>query len=982
MISGQAVEAFDRLFRILFATSTSVDLRQVVSEPEPEPDPLPKPVTVVVPSAIVARKMYSPKYALAFGGTGASSSSAPSADHIAPKKTGSEKDPGNPEGQAPKKRGRRKACKESMQEAPPTHPGLCNLEKAHLISYLPIWPEPDPPKDVIGFINIRDTSRPTPVHLQRSEMFEVSQAIRFKCPVSIPTAMLPDLEKPRQFTVELEKVNNLPQDKNGKSLPDTRSGNTNSAKEPERELNGPELKCQSVKGSLNTNEVQSNTTSSQDANHSSGSLFNDHSSPQTVPVMPTKDLVKDQTERRTSSNSELVNGRFQQKLNSPQIPSPLSGRSDSNTGQDSQIELSEKDSHPQVAQRRNLSGMAQSTENLTIKTTRSPFPTTTVNSQPLASLSLTSLSGNAATPADRTTGTASSSFLPHRSLSLSTLAPSLPPLSSPSPSSSLTSAPPIPKPQTIQLFIEDSTVSEGQRQLQHENRSLPGAVATEDKSLEKGPEIVPRQQSSLGRKENMSTETSVEAPKRKQSGSSQVPQAKEGLKTNKGSLSGVVKDTVMVQSIILPVKSPKEDKEPLKPLDCKKATKSMQKGSKSCELPEVITENNRTGTQHKTFFLSAQNPQRILYSSSTSTKADTFTPLTSPKSTATRGSTVGISKDAATEHAKVNSQCPAARGVGSMIVQVVPAHQASITPNPEKRASAHPLDTHKEESFSATGGKGTRLLLPVTTPEPLLRMPDQRSFSPDFQTPSPEINDGYVSALSTASDEFYECSDTLLSPLRDNVFDPHDGAKEGSAGFMRTSSPNVSSVQDNTAKTASRPTASSPLTDKDKNKAFDITDKMWREMDAIAMKAKVPQLQAGDDVRKSQTTVDHFKRLKAFAESKSMDAQLRGSTRRRMLSESKADKGGEATGERAELKKSPGDPRLRRAPSLGERLDKVLLRPTARDGQKVRAELQQASYHPKYLCGSTCVCVCACLGLLNMHRWSVTKSKHTTLVHY
>lgn len=924
VISGQAVEAFDRLFRILFATSTSVDLRRVVSEPEPEPDPVPQPVTVVVPAATIARKLYSPKYALAFGGTAASSSSAPSADHITPKKTGSEQEPGNPEGQAPKKSGRRKASKEPMQEAPPMHPGLCNLEKAYLIPYLPIWPEPDPPKDVIGFINIRDTNRPTQVHLQRSEMFEVSQAIRFKSPVSIPTDTLPDLAQPRQFTVELEKLNNLPQDKTAQSLPDTKFGNTKSAKEPERELNGPELKCQLVKGSLNTEEVQSNTTSSQDANHGSGSLFNEHSLPQTVPVMPTKDLVKDRAEGRTSSNSELVNGTLHQKLNNPHSPSPLSGRSDSNTGRDAQIQLPQKDSNPQVDRRRNLSGMAQSTENLTTKTTRSPLPMTTVNSQPLASVTLTSLSVNAATTADRITGTASSS---------TTLTPKYPPPSSPSPSPSLTSAPPIPKPRTIQLFIEDSTISEGQRQLQRYTRSLPSAMATQDKSSEKEPEIPPGQQSSLGSKDNVSSETSVEAPEPKQSGSSQEPQVKEGLKTNKESLSGVViTDTAKAQSLNFPAKSQKE--ETLKPLDCKAATKSMQKGSKSFELPEAITENNRSATQHKTFFLSAQNPQRILYSSSTSTKADELSPLTSPKSsTATPGS-------AATGHAKANSQFPATRRAGSIMsatnAQLVPKTRQA-TNNLEKLASAHPSDTHKKEAFSATAEKETRLLSPVTTP--------------DFQSPTTDISDGYVSALSTASDEFYECSDSLLSPLRDNVFDPHNGAKEGSAGFMRTGSPNVSSVQNNKGKTVSRPASGSsssrPLTETDKKKAFDITDKMWKEMDAIATKARVSDRRAEEDVRKSHTTADHFKRVKALAESKSMEAQLQASTRRRLLSQSKADKGGvfgETTGEKAEPKKFTGDPRLRRAPSLGERLDKVPSRPssferkgkspTAKDGQK------------------------------------------------
>ncbi|TMS23842.1 Protein FAM83G [Larimichthys crocea] len=71
-------------------------------------------------------------------------------------------------------------------EERPLHPGLAHLEKAYLIPYLPTWPEPDPPSDVIGFINIRDDKRANQVHLQRSERFEVSQAIRFSSPLTLP----------------------------------------------------------------------------------------------------------------------------------------------------------------------------------------------------------------------------------------------------------------------------------------------------------------------------------------------------------------------------------------------------------------------------------------------------------------------------------------------------------------------------------------------------------------------------------------------------------------------------------------------------------------------------------------------------------------------------------------------------------------------------------------------------------------------------
>ncbi|TMS15064.1 Protein FAM83G [Larimichthys crocea] len=169
---------------------SSVELRQVATEPEPEPEPIRQVAAVAPPSAALARKLYNPKYALALGNP----SPAPSADQNSSEKTQSEE---NPEVPGSKKKRRKRASKDNTQEAPPIHPGLLNLEKACLMSYLPTWPEPDPPSDVIGFINIRDSSKPTPVHLQRSEMFGISQAIRFSSPFSMPEKILPEVATPR-----------------------------------------------------------------------------------------------------------------------------------------------------------------------------------------------------------------------------------------------------------------------------------------------------------------------------------------------------------------------------------------------------------------------------------------------------------------------------------------------------------------------------------------------------------------------------------------------------------------------------------------------------------------------------------------------------------------------------------------------------------------------------------------------------------------
>ncbi|XP_057673608.1 protein FAM83G-like isoform X2 [Corythoichthys intestinalis] len=201
VVTGQAVEAFDHLFRHLYMTSRFVDLQQVTTEPEPEREAPVQLAPVVLPSSTI-RKLYNPKYALLIG-DGASTTTA--ADQESPKESQT------PEAPDTKKRRRGRASKEPVQEEDSMHPGLMNLEKAYLIPYLPTWPEPDPPSDVIGFINIVDASKPTQVHLQRSERFETSQAIRFRNPLTMSDEPMPEVEKPRETTSKIEEKLNVPQ---------------------------------------------------------------------------------------------------------------------------------------------------------------------------------------------------------------------------------------------------------------------------------------------------------------------------------------------------------------------------------------------------------------------------------------------------------------------------------------------------------------------------------------------------------------------------------------------------------------------------------------------------------------------------------------------------------------------------------------------------------------------------------------------------
>ncbi|KAM4604306.1 uncharacterized protein fam83gb [Polymixia lowei] len=175
VVTGQAVETFDTQFRDLYLTSRGVSLTKVPMVDEPIPDPVPQAAPVPV-SAAVARKLINPKYALVATGNHASPASS---DQNSSNKNSASR---NPTGLRLLK-GR---IKEPV-EVPPLHPGLAHLEKVYLIPYLPTWPEPDPPSDVIGFINIRDDKRANQVHLQRSERFEVSQAIRFSSPFTPPT---------------------------------------------------------------------------------------------------------------------------------------------------------------------------------------------------------------------------------------------------------------------------------------------------------------------------------------------------------------------------------------------------------------------------------------------------------------------------------------------------------------------------------------------------------------------------------------------------------------------------------------------------------------------------------------------------------------------------------------------------------------------------------------------------------------------------
>ncbi|XP_077069366.1 uncharacterized protein fam83ga [Siphateles boraxobius] len=172
VLSGQAVDTFDALFQDMYVMSNGVCLSKINLSSDPEPEFLPQVVPTILPSATKALKLINPKYTLVFNC--AFTTNGPISDQTSAKNNIS--------------KNQTEVIKQIKDTpvVPSVHPGLLNLEKANMINYVPTWPDPDPPSDVIGFINIRDSNKPLQAHLMRSELFEVSQAIRFKDPFHEP----------------------------------------------------------------------------------------------------------------------------------------------------------------------------------------------------------------------------------------------------------------------------------------------------------------------------------------------------------------------------------------------------------------------------------------------------------------------------------------------------------------------------------------------------------------------------------------------------------------------------------------------------------------------------------------------------------------------------------------------------------------------------------------------------------------------------
>ncbi|XP_051244915.1 mucin-3A isoform X1 [Dicentrarchus labrax] len=1083
VVTGQAVDGFDRLFRTLYGTSSSVDIRQVATEPEPEPEPLPQPAAVAPPSAAIARKLYNPKYALALGNP--SPSPAPSAENSNANKTKSQKNCKTPEVPDTKKGRRRRASKEAIQEAPPIHPGLIDLEKACLMSYLPTWPEPDPSSDVIGFINIRDSNKPNQVHLQRSEMFGTSQAIRFSSPFNRPKETLPEVAKPRQQmqmsklkpaqdkTEAEESVVDRAQPTQLNAQPDEIKSNAEAPKQ-----NSPAPECESEKDiteTLNTKDkLQSNTPSNQETSHNTTPHLNAHAPPRSsskvstpntsTPSHSTQGVTTNNPkpdslpgsktkEAETSLNTQCAVGYKAHILesNSTQTSDPR-GPTDSNTGGHTQTKtvLPHTDSHTQDAhtQPQNSSEITPNIQTPTVNTHGSPSSTSAMSSQPV---SFTSLSENHQISITTSTTTSASSSLSSISSSSSfppvtssSTAPN-PPLPSSSKSSSLTSAPPIPKPRTIQLIIKDGVTSVGQKlpEFSVARRpetstdalvvpSVPAVATVAQTSPEKKPETVPELQNNSGsktgaQKDAENTGNIGEAPRQKQSGTSQETknEVAVGLHDDKAGMQLVTGSNLEAQSDVLITDAPKaesvniqeiiqKDVEPktFTSLDCKltpqidcvavvqAGTKAPERAPADCEFPEVPNENRKNVTQGKTYRATPHELQRISYCESSPHNIGALNAVESlkvPTHTVSATHNPHMSKDSAgdsthtsvvdtlgqqgypsftPEHCTDTMPNITKHNTHSTLQELIPKARGN-THTPEKPLHLHISDTHVPDLRSATPETESRLLAALAcaptphgfipcmpTPDSQTHTPDPRSYTPDFRTPTP---DGYVSprtdsALSTTSEEYYECRD---SPLHEPVFDraaySNHGTTEDHVSFTHTNTPNATSVATspayinyNTLGTTDQNTSSSetqslsgPPSDSSSSSLIEkklkrgeeetVNEENGREVDEKERKVSVAERSTEGDLRGTQRkaseeakrTADHFNQSKDLTETveTSKEAQPQDPKRKRVLNQSAAERlvdggvtPGELTSEGAEPKRlSTGDLKPKTVSTEGDR---------------------------------------------------------------
>ncbi|XP_034046264.1 uncharacterized protein si:dkey-27o4.1 [Thalassophryne amazonica] len=727
VVTGQAVDAFDRLFRFLYTTSSFVNLQQVATDPEPEPEPLPQPITVPTPSAAVARKLYNPKYALVAVSTN-NRSHTDSTEHNSSKEAVPET----------KKKPGRRASKEAEIEAPPLHPGLIDLEKACLISYLPTWPEPDPPSDVIGFINVRDTSRPAQVHLQRSEMYQTSQAIRFSSPINVPKETLPEVATPRQLTVSLKDMQKVLHAKSA---------------EQKSHASGPTSLLDLAKDgeripTLNTeHNLLPHKPTNKDESHNTATHLNAHTTPERPDVngllldSSTKHAAQTKTLQTAENHAQTNNG-----LQDPGLPSLHPQQQSSST--------MTTNSHSQ-------SSTVVSGNNPGASTTADP----TASIEPLPSIT-------------------TSSSVPHINPFSTTLHPHVTPQQEhPLPSSS---TPPVPKPRTVQLIFKNKNTSDGsdvpEIKVMQGPRTLSSTGPLTEPLTDNEPETTPEQQNESGIKAQKDLDdTGGLAEQRfhlqeEQHVGRELLTAKNKVQTPSDSDDAAEADTVNIQEIIPRQRESKTTTKPTQPgLTETEVTATPQRENKL-----LLAEEHKRHAEHQIISYSEPNPE----GRGSLVSVDTLEATKhSPDFANTQKGHVVAHNAHDVVYVQSQHELPSVMSTtNSKDSEQITAQDKpySAVPEPQqttKRQQPHsPMTERERRSFSPLSRTPTpdRLSLHTPTSDSHMTTPESQYSTPDF--PTPEGSAGYVSpredvTLSTTSDEYYECSESSYSfPGFDNVF--------------------------------------------------------------------------------------------------------------------------------------------------------------------------------------------------------------------
>ncbi|XP_029015313.1 protein FAM83G-like isoform X2 [Betta splendens] len=811
VITGQAVEAFDRLFRILYVTSSFVDLRQVATEPEPEPEPLPQPVAVVLPSAALARKLHNPKYALV-----AAASTPPPAENNSPKEPSNPVNSKNPDVPESNKRRQKRASKEAVQDLPPLHPGLTDLEKACLIMYLPTWPEPDPPSDVIGFINIRDASKPTQVHLQRSEMFETSQAIRFSSPFHVPKEILPEVAKPRQLTAKPKQMlkPQPAQDntKAGGSMPHSAAPAQVSAQPGDIKRDKEEVEATPASGKKSEPARDAAAlTTDRPASHDASPHAAGHTPPEThnhQPLCNTHNVATNSPKPEPNQvdaglNTQCVELRTQ-SLESNSIQSPhvqVCSNSSSNT-------------QPHIKEITNSHRQAGLTQPQTSET--SP------NVQASTTYSHNTTSSTAGTQSDRSSSLSENT---HNPVTTEVCGPSSSMVSPSTPTVHPSLPPPIPKPRTVQLVIKHDGTSDGKnlpeisvvRRTGKPESAEPLVVHRErdEANVEKSPpenkkETPPELQTSIRpQKETEHTGNPEETPQQKQRVTFQNTKDEEagGLYDNEaetqaqsdGSITDPPKagggNIHEIQTEVDPKRLPQTDSEITSRTQTEQTATTLmdaetpegtQTNSESVQVPKEKNEtphpSHPRAKEPPRMSPSKMNPQDTgPLETGSSVSASTHRPVSDSSSSQRDDVEENCPQESANHNdgnANMTQPHTDTNSVWTESQRPNPTKPRGGSHTPERPLRLHVCDSHVPDLRSPDSERGLRSLLRSPTPDgytSCTSTPESRTgprpFTPDLRTPTPDMSDGYMSLRddSSTSEEYYECSDSVShDPESDN----------------------------------------------------------------------------------------------------------------------------------------------------------------------------------------------------------------------